>query len=656
MLAPISWLKEYVEIKLPLKTLMWKLTEAGLTCESYKKTGDDIILDIEVTANRPDWMSIVGIAREIAAIQGTKLKLKEPEDLLKLTKTLLIKLNADYKLFDRWTGVIISGVTIKPSPQWLQYRLMAIDQRPINNIIDITNYVMFELGIPMHAFDYDEIRGAEMTVQLSKGGEHFTSVDDLSYKLPKDAIIINDTERLIDLAGIKGGLNSGIKSATKNIFLHLTLDNPVLIRRTSQNLGLRSEASAIYERVPDKGGTVRSLKRAANLVLELAGGDIASEIIDLKKEAFEPWNINLRFEKLEKVLGIKIPEKEVYQILKKLNLDPKKSKNHITCLIPTYRGDIKIEEDLIEEIARIYGYNKFPKTLPEGNVANYKVPYFFDDKIHLKLKEILVANGFTEVMTLSLISEELIRNCGLKAESHIRIENPVSNEYKYMRSSLIPSLLAGLKLNQENPIRIFELDKVFIGTPQKHQEIYRLSGVTRGIEFRELKGVIDFVIEKLNIPNIKVEFESPLSFWHPTKSATIMTGEKVLGYFGEISPEVNNNLSLKENVFAFELDVKTIGILGKKIIFKPVPEYPAQIEDITLEFPAKTKIGEAIISIKSVSQLINNVELTDIYKDSYTFRVWYQHPTKTLTDKEVEEIRNKILQIIKTKYGGILKI
>lgn len=654
MLAPISWLKEYVEIKLPLKTLMWKLTEAGLTCESYKKKGNDIILDIEVTANRPDWMSIVGIAREIAAIQGTKLKLKEPEDLIKLVKTLPIRLNTNYKLFDRWTGVIISGVTIKPSPKWLQDRLIAIDQRPINNVIDITNYVMFELGIPMHAFDYNEIKGAEMTVQLSKGGENFTSVDDLSYKLPKDAIIINDTERLIDLAGIKGGLNSGIKSSTKNIFLHLTLDNPVLIRRTSQNLGLRSEASAIYERVPDKGRTIRSLKRAANLVLELAGGDVASEIIDLKKEAFKSWNINLRFEKLEKVLGIKIPEKEVYQILKKLNLDPKKSKNHITCLIPTYRGDIKIEEDLIEEVARIYGYNKFPKTLPEGNVANYKIPYYFDDKIHLKLKDILVANGYTETMTLSLISKELIKNCGLNTNSHIKIENPVSNEYEYMRSSLIPSLLAGLKLNQENPIRIFELDKVFVGTPQKHQEVYKLSGVARGVEFREFKGVVDFIIEKLSILNIKIEFESPLTFWHPTKSATIKTDEKVLGYFGEISPEIINNLDLKENVFAFELDVKTIETSGKKIIFKPVPEYPAQIEDITLEFPAKTRIGEVTKTIYNLQGIIYKIELMDIYKDSYTFRIWYQHPTKTLTDREVEEVRNKILQTLKTKYGGIM--
>src|SRR4030042_4916008 len=403
MLIPIRWLKEYVDIRLPLKELMWKMTEAGLTCESTQKAGDDTILDVEVTANRPDWMSIIGVAREVAAIQGIKIKEPRLKTLPAQSAKFPIDLVPDYKLFERWTGIVIKGVKIKPSPKWLQDRITSMGHTPINNVIDITNYVMYELGIPMHAFDYDEIYGQIMTVQLSKGGEKFNSVDNLPYTLPKDAMIINDAERLIDLAGIKGGLNSGIKETTKNIFLHVTINNPVLVRRTSIALGLRSDASAVYERGPDKGETVRSLTRAVDLILDLAGGEIASKIIDLKEKNYEPKKLDLDFDKLEKILGIRIPDSDIIQILSRLNLSPKGSKLGASCTIPTYRGDIQIEEDLAEEVARLYGYNKFPLTMPSGKVSNQKIPYYFDGSLILKIKNLLISYGYSEAKNLSLI-------------------------------------------------------------------------------------------------------------------------------------------------------------------------------------------------------------------------------------------------------------
>src|SRR3989344_1562093 len=271
MKAPVSWLKEYVDITLRTDTLAEKLTEVGLGVEKIIKDGTDTIFDLEITPNRPDCLSIIGIAREIAAIENKKINLVIPEIKIPKEITLPIKLSPDYDLFYRWTGVTIADVEIKDSPKWLQDRLIKVGLRPINNIVDITNYVMFELGVPLHAFDYDSIKGHTMKVELAKGGEEFTSVDEKSYHLPKDAIIISDKERIIDLAGIKGGLNSGIKTNTKNIFLHVTIDNPILIRRASLALALRSDASAIYERGVDKGGTLKTLARAAQLVIELAG-------------------------------------------------------------------------------------------------------------------------------------------------------------------------------------------------------------------------------------------------------------------------------------------------------------------------------------------------------------------------------------------------
>jgi phenylalanyl-tRNA synthetase beta chain len=655
MLTPLNWLKEYVEIRLPLKELMWKMTEAGLTCESTLKAGDETILDVEVTANRPDWMSIVGIAREVAAIQGIKIKEPKIKELPVQNGNFPIDLVPDFNLFERWSAVILKDIKIAPSPKWLAERIKFMGHTPINNVIDITNYVMYELGIPMHAFDYDEIYGQIMTVTQSKGGEDFTTVDGLTYKLPKDAMIIKDAERIIDLAGIKGGANSGIKESTKNIFLHVTIDNPVLTRRASIAMGLRSDASAIYERGPDKGSTINSLKKAANLILESAGGAVASKIIDIQKEKYSPTSIFMSFAKLEKILGIKVPDADAVQILKKLNLSPKKSKLGITCSVPTYRGDIKIEEDLVEEVARLYGYNKFPLTMPVGQTNDKKIPYYFDDSLIIKIKNLLVSSGYSETKNLSLISKDLIAKFGMNPVKHFKITNPVSSEYEYMRTSLIPSLVSAVKINSIDNLMLFEVDKVYLKTGKDSAEKYKIAVIFTGDNFRNFKTVIELILSKLNIENFSIEFESDKPYFHQSKSGTLKTGETIIGEFGEINPFVLNALEISGKIYCFEMDVETLEKLSKFKTFSPVPVNPAQVEDITLSFPAKTRIGEVIKAIKNLQLTINNVEFRDTYKDSYTFRIWYQDANKTLTNEEVEKIRLRILSLLKTKFGGTIK-
>jgi phenylalanyl-tRNA synthetase beta chain len=630
MLVPISWLKEYVEIDLRLKDLMWKMTEIGMATESYQKVGKEIVMDVEVTPNRPDWMSIVGIAREIAALQGKKIKNISIPDLPKPKKKLPMEYKIDFDLFERWTAIIISGIKIKPSPKWMQKRLELIGLRPINNIVDITNYVMFELGIPMHAFDYDEIKGHKMQAQRAKGGEKFTSVDELSYVLPKNAMIIRDAKRLIDLAGIKGGLNSGIKKDTKNILLHVTIDNPVLTRRSSQALGLRSEASSIYERGPDKGGTVKSLKRATNLILKYAGGQVASEISDLKKEAFKPWKLELDLKNLEKILGIKIEDKKVINILSKLNLNPLQKDSVVKCTIPTYRGDLKIEEDLIEEVARFYGYNNFPKTLPYGTLSKETAPYYYDRGFEIFLKNLLVASGFTESLTLSLISKNLVENCNLNIDNHIKIANPVSRDLK-----------------------LFEYNKVYSGELGKTNEPHKLSAITTVSSFGKIKGIVDLVLEKLSIENVKYKQSAIFKgLWHPVKSGVIEKSGNIVGTFGQVNPDVLQNLGIEKPAYALELDVSMLQKLSRNNIFNQIPENPPQIEDVTLTLPPRVMISEVIACMKKV-KYISKVELIDTYKDSFTFRVYYQHPTKTLDNKKVDKIRRKMLSNLK-KFGAHL--
>ena len=324
MLAPLSWLKDYVDIKLSPKDLGERLTEVGLSTEKIIRKGDDTVFEFEITPNRSDLLSIIGIAREVAAIENTSIKFPKVLANLKPQKKLPIKIETSASINPRFTGIIIDGIQVKNSPKWLSERLTKIGQRSINNIVDITNYVMFELGNPIHAFDYDKIKGSSMKVHQTKGGEKFTSVDGITYHLPKGAVVISDEDAIIDLCGIKGGLNSGTRNDTKTIFIRVPVEVPALIRRTVTSLSLRSEASSIFERGVNAGGTIQALKRCVELVLDIAGGEISSDLLDIKKADFPPWKVKLGIDRLNKILGISIQEKEVLMLLKRLNLTPVK--------------------------------------------------------------------------------------------------------------------------------------------------------------------------------------------------------------------------------------------------------------------------------------------------------------------------------------------
>ena len=401
-----------------------------------------------------------------------------------------------------------------------------------------------------------------------------------------------------------------------------------------------------------------TLKRMANLILELAGGKVASKITDIKKGDFLPWKISLNLKNLEKKLGIKISTKEVINILKKLSLSPQPQTKtgSVLCVIPTYRSDIRLEEDLIEEVARIYGYNRFPKTIPIGTVSTTPIPYFFDDSFKIKTKNILTAFGFDEVMTLSLTSRDLIQKCLLNPDNHIRISNPVSLDYEFLRTSLIPNLLSAVQINpNESKLLLFELGKVYFGKPGNTSESYKLAGITKGLNFREFKGFLDTFFLKLNVKNLKIEFETYLNLWHPSLSATYLINQKEIGEFGLVNPKVCYNFGIENEVYAFEFDIKLLEQFSQVPVFKPPSEFPPQIEDLTLTFPPKTKTGEVISEIFNLHLPVIKIELKEIYKEAYTFRVWYQDPKKTLDNSEVANIRSKILKSIKVKFGGLIK-
>jgi len=634
MKAPLSWLKEYVDIKLSPKELGEKLTEVGLGVEKIIQTSDDVIFELEITPNRPDCLSIIGVAREIAAIENIKVKPqgvigRHPKGVIgKPTKSLPLTIKTDSKINPRFTGIIIDNIKVRESPKWLKERLENVGQRSINNIVDITNYVMLELGNPIHAFDYDKIVGSTMIVSQTKGGEKFESVDGVSYHLPKNAVVISDKEKIIDLCGIKGGKNSGTYEGTKTIFIRVPVEIPNLIRRTSQALGLRSDASSIFERGINAGGTLDALKRCVDLVLEIAGGDVASNIYDIKSQDFKPWKLKLRKERLNKILGIEIPVKKILAILEALNLSPVLKKDAIEATIPTYRNDLKIEEDLIEEVARIYGYNNFPKTMPIGEIPIQQIPYFKDCKLDEKIKNILKASGFSEIYTYSLTSEKDLVEAGINSQSTLRVDNPVSREFEYLRPTLKINLLKALNQNRANfeRINLFELGKVYTG---KHlddaTENYFLSGISNSKSFFEIKGVLEKLLEDLGIKD------------DVTKYVEILPK----GIFFEL----NYSQILKKISARWRTNK----------IFNPLPKYPPVVEDLSIVAKNNTKTIDLIEEIKNQSSLIVDVSLLDQFEDSKTFHIIYQDKNKNLTGEEVKKIREVILKVLKEKFGAVLK-
>lgn len=643
MKAPLSWLKEYVEVKSDLKTLMWRMTEIGLTCESVDIVDGDKVLDIEVTPNRPDWLSITGVAREIAIIENGVFKYPKVSEIPTPTQNLPISVKFETSLTGGYAGVTISKVMVKDSPEWIKKKLISVGLRPINNLVDITNYVMFELGIPIHVFDYDKLLEKNLTMTLSKGGEPFVSVDGIKYKLPPKTLIIKDKNRVIDLCGIKGGANTGISNSTKNIFIHAPVYSGPYIRKTSQKLKLTSDASYIYERGPNPAGIKQALNRVVSLVFELAGGEIASKPI-IKLDYKNKTEFKIDHNKLSAALGHTFRIKEIVYILKKLEFEIRLSGDLIVVKPPFFRSDIAFNEDVYEEIARIYGLNNFDRKLPKIETLATRIPYFYNRSFELALKNMMVSAGYFEIQSQALTSAETIKKCQLNQELHIRIANPVSSEYEFMRTSLLPSLLEAVKTNSDTKVNLFEYGKVYIAPLDRAIETYKMSAVVKGANFSKIKGCVDYLLNTHNIRTFEIKpYTLTQGLWHPTHAGVLEKDGAELAVFGEINPKVIRNLGIKDKVFAFEFDMKVLNAVKKSYVFTPLPQYPPQIEDLTIKFKGNVQVGKIIAQIKK-SKFVSDVVYIGSYENSATFRVYFSNPTKTLTDIEVKKIRSELLK------------
>jgi phenylalanyl-tRNA synthetase beta chain len=655
-----NWLQSFFKRKLPEpKKLAEILTMHSFEVEDLNKiqigSKVDWQLDIDVLPNRTDCYSHSGIAKEISAILNYKLqflnwKLKEEKEL-KTKDFLSLKIIAGCQ---RYTGKVILEPKIGESPDWIKERLEVCGLKPINNIVDITNYVMLELGQPLHAFDLEKIEGKKIIVRFAKKGEKILTLDNEEYSLDKEILVIADSKKPIAIAGIKGGKETGISENTKIVFLESANFEPVAIRRGSIKIDLKTDASLRFSHGIDPNLTKIAIERAAFLIQEICQGKVARGILDFYPKKVYPKKIKLEKDYLESLLGIKISTQKIAKILNNLGL---KTNRKLVVEVPTIRRDISLQEDLIEEVGRIYGYEKIEKSFPTVFLMPPKrnLNIFWENQV----KEILRGIGFSEVYNYSFLSKEEIENFGFQKEA-IELENPVSALFQFLRPSLMISLIKNVQRNKNyfKEIKIFEIGKIFRKEKNEKKEKKMLSGIIFGGSFFEGKGVIDALLKKLGISNFYFDFykptpqESKISVWHKRKSAEIKIDGTEIGFLGEISKRILEKYEIKENLVAFDIDFeKLANLASEEHEYEPISIYPAVVRDISVLVPKDVLVEDVLNEIERAGgELIRDIDLFDIFEEleedrkSLAFHLIFQSKEKALLPSEVDKIQEKIIE------------
>ena len=655
----------------------------GMNLDEYL---GDTILDIELTPNRLDCFSILGVAHEIAA--HTKQIVREPQERYSESETPIDNLLSvsviDTELCPRYTASVISGVQVTDSPKWIQDRLHRSGLRPINNIVDITNYVMLEFNQPLHAFDLDALKGNKIIVRRANKDEYIETLDGISRELEPEMLVIADSIQPVGLAGVIGGLNSEIKEMTQNIVLESATFSSANNRRTATHLKLHTEATLRFEKGLRPELAPIALNRAIQLIQELCGGEVAKGIIDIypNRQQSEPFKVTLRLERLKQVLGMEISVDKIEEALNSLGF--KTSTDHVNVIeaeVPYWRNDVNIEEDLIEEIIRIIGYDVVPSTMIASSIPYHRPNPITETKD--QLKDILASLGMQEVISypLSNLVELQDLEIPISETPPLRLANPMSSDLEYLRPTLRGGLLSTLAYNQghyDGPIKLFECSRVFLtsddGQPYEREEA---AGVLAGPRFDPSwlgdQGSLDFFDTKSLIVSALQSLKIDTSFdpWNDSgfqmgRCAKLTSHGLEIGLIGEVNQQVGAKLNLKPiPTILFELYVETISEISEKLTtnFQPFSRYPQATRDLAIIVPADIT-AEVVKSIISRSRLVQRIELFDTYSGdnipkgtrSLAFHIYFQSMDHTLTTKEVDRTVQGILRILDAEVGGSLRV
>ena len=636
------------------------------------------IIDFEITPNRPDCLSIEGLGRETAVSLGKEFKnpRKNIDELKIEDKKEIEGLTVDITAPDlcyRYIARVVKNVKVGPSPEWMVRRLKACGVRSINNIVDITNYVMLELGQPMHAFDINSIEGKHITVRRAKENEKIITLDEQERVLGEDNLVIADDKKAVAIAGVMGGLNSEIENDTKTVVFESAVFNGGSVRKTAKKVGLRTESSSRFEKGLSAENALRAINRAVELVELLGAGEPINEKIDVYPTKQKINKIKLDVDKINSLLGINISKEEMIEILNKLEI---KVENDVT-IAPYFRMDLEFVADLAEEIVRFYGYDKLETTLIKADttlgVRNK------EQKIEKKIKEILVDSGFSEIYTYGFVSSGDLEKSKIKEEvikNAITIMNPLSDEYKLMRPTTIPSMMQILALNNNKKnqnVKLFDLSRSYRNVNNEvendevplQENILTIGMYGDDLDFYTLKGIIENVLEVSNINRYEIEKETKNESYHPGRCANIKVGIDVIATLGEVHPEVLGNYDIEKRAYLAEVNVtKLVKYSKANKKYVEVPKFPAVERDIAVIVDENVEVGQIEkLIVKKSKKLLESAKLFDIYRDekigenkkSVAFSLIFRNKNKSLSDEEINPIMEAIIAELEKQLGAELR-
>jgi phenylalanyl-tRNA synthetase beta chain len=652
----------------------------------------DPVLEIGLTPNRPDCLSILGVAREVAAIQKTPLRLPDPPPAAPGNATAqqaAVTIEAPEHC-SRYAARLLHGITVGPSPHWLQDRLRSIGLKPINNVVDITNFVMMETGQPLHAFDFDRLAEHRIVVRTAAAGERFTTLDGKERELTPDMLMICDGQKPVAIAGVMGGLNSEIEADSRSVLIESAHFDPVSIRKTAKALGLNTDAAHRFERGVDPEGTLVALNRAAHLMQQLAGGMPASDAIDVHPRKIAAPRILLSVAATNRLLGLALNAEEIATFLTAIAFEVSpRDTDSLEVTPPSFRVDVTRPEDLMEEVARLSGYNRIPTTFPLIPAKGRTVSRYIETRE--RVRDTLVGAGFCEAITYSFIHAASCERLNLAADDprrcQVQILNPITEDQTTMRSSLLPGLLDTLQRNaaqQVKTLRLFEVGKTFVketASAELPVETEMLAALWTGLrgeegwfakpagcDFYDIKGVAERLLQALGVEAVKFSRLAPedCRYARPGATAHIFSGPQVIGTIGEVHPQVLLNYSLKQPAFFFEIDMdRLFPFIPKVRLASPLPKFPFVERDLTVILDTAIEAGEILSALGGPDEkLVESLRLLAVYtgppipedKKSVSVRITYRSDSETLEDAAVTRVHQQLSDRVLARFGATLPV
>jgi phenylalanyl-tRNA synthetase beta chain len=696
-----NWLRELTDVEMPPRELAERLTMAGLAVDSVREMDDDHVLEFDLTSNRPDCLSHLGIAREASALKGGSVRL--PGLTAKSNAGRAAEFTSvaieDVDLCPRYAARIVRGVKIGPSPEWLARRLQAIGQRPINNVADITNFVLHEMGQPLHAFDLAKLAEHRIVVRRARAGEKIKTLDGAERELDEQMLVIADAARAVAVAGVMGGEETEISDATTDVLIESAYFNPQSVRRTSKALGLQTEASYRFERGVDYEGVRRAQDRCVALICEIAGGTATEDAIDVYPRRIERPLVVFRPRRVEELTGLRVPMGECVRILTALGFERHDSAqgdddtSPLSFVAPSWRTDVGIEEDLVEEVARVFGYEKIGESIPPSPVTG---EYLAGDRRRRAARQVLIASGFNEAVNISFIDEasEIDEACERRFEivpglqkvegedAFVKLSNPVIEGARLMRPTLLPGLLEAVRHNFNHGtrnVRLFETGRVFAsgdGNDVRPNEVEAFALVLTGealeegraagraLDFFDLKGALEAATDAMRVGEL--EF-SPASVRHlrEGQAARIRLRGAEVGSLGRLSEEAAAGYKFRQPVFVAEVGLSALLDAGESPArYAPLPRFPSVVRDVSLIADRRVTYGEMRRAILSLGvEECRGVTLADVYeganmpegKRSLTLRVEYRADDRTLRDEEADAMHARVVAALESEFGAQLR-